>query len=85
LEGWLAQRQVALALTTYRANLLLLLGRNLAGGLSLQERLVDRPMGLFAEGNDLWMATRSQIWRLDNHFAHGRLWGGGTCLVQAAA
>ena len=33
LEGWLAQRQVALALTTYRANLLLLLGRNLAGGL----------------------------------------------------
>jgi hypothetical protein len=42
-------------------------------------------MGLFAEGNDLWMATRSQIWRLDNHLAPGLLWGGGTCLVQAAA
>ena len=85
LEGWLAQRQVALALTTYRANLLLLLGRDLAGGLSLQERLFDRPMGLFAEGDDLWMATRSQIWRLDNHLAPGRLWMGGDRLFVPAS
>jgi hypothetical protein len=64
LEGWLAQRQVALALTTYRANLLLLLlGRNLAGSLRLQKRLFDRPMGLFNEGDALWLATRSNFTR----------------------
>ena len=51
LEGWLAERQVALVFTTYRANRLLLLGRDLAGGLRLQERLFDRPMGLFAEAS----------------------------------
>ena len=85
LEGWLAEHQVALAFTTYRSNQLLLLGRDLTGGLRLQEGLFDRPMGLFAEGDDLWMATRSQIWRLDNHLAPGRLHGGGDRLFVPAS
>jgi len=76
---------VALAFTTYRSNQLLLLGRDLTSGLRLQEGLFDRPMGLFAEGDDLWMATRSQIWRLDNHLAPGRLHGGGDRLFVPAS
>jgi uncharacterized protein (TIGR03032 family) len=75
---------VALAFTTYRANRLLLLGRDLVGGLRLQEAVFDRPMGLFAEGDDLWMATRGQIWRLDNHLAPGRLHAGGDRLFVPA-
>lgn len=84
LEGWLAERQVALACTTYRANRLLLLGRDRAGGLRLHERLFDRPMGLFAEDDALWLATRSQLWRLDNHLAAGRLHAGGDRLFVPA-
>ena len=85
LEGWLAERQVALVFTTYRANRLLLLGRDLAGGLRLQERLFDRPMGLFAEGDALWLATRSQLWRLDDHLGPGRLHAGGDRLFVPAS
>jgi hypothetical protein len=51
LEGWLVERLVAVASTTYRANRLLPLGRNLAGGPRTRERLFDRPMGLFAEAS----------------------------------
>jgi uncharacterized protein (TIGR03032 family) len=84
LEGWLMERQVALAFSTYRANRLLLLGRSAAGGLKLHERLFDRPMGLFAEGDSLWMACRTQIWRLDNHLAPGWLHEGGDRLYVPA-
>jgi uncharacterized protein (TIGR03032 family) len=77
LESWFAEQQLSLALTTYRANRLLFLGRAEAGGLRLHERLFDRPMGLFAEGESLWMAARQQLWRLDNHLAEGLLHEGG--------
>lgn len=85
LEAWLAEHQVALAISTYRANRLLLLGRAESGGLRLHERLFDRPMGLFAEGDSLWMAGRTQIWRLDNHLAPGRLHEGGDRLYVPAS
>lgn len=84
LEAWLAAHGVALAFTTYRANRLLLLGRGAAGGLRVHERLFDRPMGLFAEGDSLWMAARTQIWRLDNHLAPGLLHEGGDRLYVPA-
>ncbi|MFN9660453.1 MAG: DUF4915 domain-containing protein, partial [Cyanobacteriota bacterium] len=77
LESWLAEQQVALAFSTYRTNRLLLLGRGETGGLRMHERLFDRPMGLFAEGESLWMASRAQIWRLDNHLAAGLRHEGG--------
>ena len=85
LEPWLAEQGVALAFSTYRANRLLLLGRGEAGGLKVQERLFDRPMGLFAEGESLWMAARTHIWRLDNHLAPGLLHGGGDRLYVPAS
>lgn len=66
-EGWLAERHVSLAITTYRSNRLLLLGRAATGGLTMQVRVFDRPTGLFLEGESLWLAVRNQIWRLDNH------------------
>lgn len=84
LEGWLAAHGVALALTTYRANRLLLLGRGEEGGLSVRERTFDRPMGLFAEGGSLWLATRARIWRLDNHLAPGGRHQGGDRLYVPA-
>ena len=56
---WLKEANIALAFTTYRANRLLFLGTNAAepAQLKLHERLFDRPMGLFVDGESLWMAA----------------------------
>jgi len=89
---------VSLAFSTYRANRLIFLGTaEPADGnskpdqpasdpqIKLHERLFDRPMGLFVAGECLWMATRCQIWRLDNLLAPGQLHEGGDRLYVPAA
>ena len=84
LATWLQQHDLSLAFSTYRANRLLFLGRSLTGDLKLHERLFDRPMGLFATGDSLWMAARNQLWRLDNHLAPGLTHEGGDRLYVPA-
>ena len=56
--SWLHANCVSLAITTYRANRLLLVGTANENGLRLKvnERLFDRPMGLFYAKESLWMA-----------------------------
>ena len=87
LAVWLQGCGISLAFTTYRANRLLFLGTGVGGPapLKLHERLFDRPMGLFVAGESLWMATRCQIWRLDNLLAPGQLHEGGDRLYVPAA
>ena len=84
---WLKEVNIALAFTTYRANRLLFLGTNAVepAQLKLHERLFDRPMGLFVDGESLWMAARCQLWRLDNLLAPGQLHEGGDRLYVPAA
>lgn len=84
LAAWLQQHQLSLAFSTYRANRLLFLGLSTGGQLKLHERLFDRPMGLFAAGDSLWMAARNQLWRLDNHLAPGLSHEGGDRLYVPA-
>ena len=84
LPSWLQQHQLSLAFSTYRANRLLFLGLSADGQLKLHERLFDRPMGLFASGDSLWMAARNQLWRLDNHLAPGLTHEGGDRLYVPA-
>ena len=85
--NWLRRCGISLAFTTYRANRLLFLGTDLAepAQLKLHERLFDRPMGLFVDGESLWMAARCQLWRLDNLLAPGHLHEGGDRLFVPAA
>ncbi|MEB3336341.1 MAG: TIGR03032 family protein, partial [Leptolyngbyaceae bacterium] len=71
LHNWLHQNQISLAFTTYQTNRLVLVGRNPQGRLALQERLFDKPMGLYADRDQIYMSTRYQIWRLDNRLAAG--------------
>lgn len=71
LENWLAQQQISLAFTTYQTNRLFLVGAKSTGGLAVNERLFDKPMGLFAEGDTLVMGCRYQIWHLENRLAAG--------------
>jgi uncharacterized protein (TIGR03032 family) len=71
MADWLAGLHISLAFTTYQTNRLFLLGRGEQGGLAVNERLFDRPMGLFAEGERLHMACRTQVWQLENRLAPG--------------
>ncbi len=64
--GWLLEERVSLAFTTYQTNRLFMLGVKQNGALSAFERLLDRPMGLFAESDRLYVGCRYQIWQFDN-------------------
>ena len=90
---WLKLHDTSLAFSTYRANRLMFVGRTDSGQLKLHERLFDRPMGLFVQddlqqgrrGQSLWMAGRSQVWRLDNLLEPDQLHEGGDRLYVPAA
>lgn len=68
---WLAEEQISLAFTTYQTNRLFLLGRKQNGELSTFERLFDRPMGLFAQADRLYLGCRYQLWQMDNALPPG--------------
>jgi hypothetical protein len=58
---WLADEGIGVAFTTYQTNRLFLIGRDDQGRLAAFERLLDRPMGLAASPERLWVATRFQL------------------------
>ncbi|GKS68520.1 hypothetical protein W03_05240 [Nitrosomonas sp. PY1] len=66
LYQWLHSEQISFAFTTYQTNRLFLVGRKENGHLAVNERLFDKPMGLYASDESLYMATRYQIWQLEN-------------------
>ena len=68
---WLHDEQISLGFTTYQTNRLFLLGLKPDGGLSTFERLLDRPMGLHATSERLYLASRYQLWRFDNTLPPG--------------
>ncbi len=71
LYQWLENERISLAFTTYQTNRLFLVGRKENGHLAVNERLFDKPMGLYARNESLFMATRYQIWQLENRLAKG--------------
>ena len=77
LYRWLDTEQISLAFTTYQTNRLFLVGRKENGHLAVNERLFDRPMGLYASDDTLTMATRYQIWQLENRLAKDEQHQGG--------
>jgi uncharacterized protein (TIGR03032 family) len=64
--AWLAEQQVSLAFTTYQTSKLFLLGRYPDGRLTIMERTVDRCMGLWGDGQTMWLSSRYQLWRFEN-------------------
>ncbi len=76
LYSWLSQEGISLAFSTYQTNRLFLLGCKDNGHLAINERLFDKPMGMYAKGDSLFMSTRYQIWQLDNHLAKGERYQG---------
>ncbi len=74
LWNWLSEGQISLAFTTYQTNRLFLVGCKAEGRLAVNERLFDKPMGLYATENSLYMACRYQIWQLENRLATGEIY-----------
>jgi uncharacterized protein (TIGR03032 family) len=76
LTSWLAEQQVGLAFTTYQTGKLFLLGRHPEGRLVVFERTFNRAMGLWADGQTLWLSTLYQLWRFENLLRPGELYQG---------
>ena len=53
---WLAEEKISLAFTTYQLGKLFLLGRKRDDRISVFERTFSRCMGLWAEGQTIWMS-----------------------------
>lgn len=68
---WLAENQVSLGLTTYQTGKLFLLGLNPEGRLAVHERTFNRCMGLWGNGQSLWMSSLYQLWRFENVLQSG--------------
>ena len=76
LWDWLNASQISLGFTTYQTNRLFLIGCKPEGGLAVNERLFDKPMGLYAHNDNLYMACRYQIWQLENRLEVGEVFQG---------
>jgi uncharacterized protein (TIGR03032 family) len=74
--GWLAAQRISLAFTTYQTGKLFLLGAKADGHMSVFERTFNRCMGLWADGQTLWMSSLYQLWRFENALQPGALHDG---------
>jgi uncharacterized protein (TIGR03032 family) len=70
--AWLAAQRVSLAFTTYQTGKLFLLGRYPDGRPTVFERTFDRCMGLWGDGQTLWVSTHYQLWHFENVLPPGK-------------
>jgi len=68
---WLAENKVSLCFSTYQAGKLFFIGLQPTGRLSIFERTFNRSMGLWGDGQTLWMTSLYQLWRFENALEPG--------------
>ena len=73
LPNWLAEQHVSLAFTTYQTGKLFLVGLHPEGRLAVFERTFNRAMGLWGDGQTLWLSTLFQLWRFENLLQPGEM------------
>jgi protein O-GlcNAc transferase len=78
--SWLQRQFISLAFTTYQTNRLFFIGCNDQGKIAAHERLFDKPMGMYAVNNSIYVSTRYQIWRFENLLAPGEIYQQSDCL-----
>src|SRR4051812_41755336 len=54
-NSWLAEQRLSLAFTTYQAGKLFLIGLQPDGRLSIFERTFNRCLGLWSDGQTMWL------------------------------
>jgi uncharacterized protein (TIGR03032 family) len=65
---WLAECDLSLLITTYQIGKLLMVGRGADGKLSVCDQTFPRAMGVWSDGQTIWLATAHQVWRLEHQF-----------------
>lgn len=70
--AWLAEQRVSLAFTTYQTTKLFLVSLQDNGRLSIFERTFNRCMGMWTNGQTIWMSSLYQLWRFENVLESGR-------------
>ena len=73
MTDWLAAHDCSLAVSTYQAMRLMLIGRKLDGTLRVHERLVNSCKGLYSNGQTLWVSTTHSLWRFENSLRDGKI------------
>lgn len=68
-SNWLASTGSSLALTTYQAGKIFLIGLQNDGKLSVFERTFERTMGLGVTPTGFWVSSLYQMWRFENFLA----------------
>ena len=71
-SAWLAEQRVSLAFTTYQAGKLFFIGLKPDGRLSIFERSFNRCLGLWSDGQTLWLSSLYQLWRFENALEPGQ-------------
>ena len=74
--SWLAEQRASLAFTTYQSGKLFLIGLQPDGRLSVFERTFNRCLGLWGDGQTLWMTSLYQLWRFENALEPGQVANG---------
>ncbi len=72
LPEWMREQNVSFAFTTYQTGKLFLIGLQPEGRLSVFERTFNRCMGLWGDGQTLWMSSLYQLWRFENVLEPGQ-------------
>lgn len=63
---WLTENNCSVALTTYQAGRLFLIGRKFDGSIRAHERLIKQCQGLWTDGQTLWTSSLHTLWRFKN-------------------
>lgn len=74
--SWLAEQRASLAFTTYQAGKLFLIGLQPNGRLSVFERTFNRCLGLWSDGQSVWLSSLYQLWRFENSLEPGQVANG---------
>ncbi|WP_406699062.1 TIGR03032 family protein [Singulisphaera sp. Ch08] len=73
LTDWLRDQRLSLAFTTYQSGKLFLVGRKPDNSLAVFERTFNRAMGLWSDGQTIWLSSAYQLWRFENGLAPGQV------------
>ena len=63
---WLSKHRVSLALSTYQAGRLFMLGTLPDGRLRATERIIEQCQGIWCDGQTLWASGLHTLWRFEN-------------------
>ena len=71
--SWLDEARVSVALTTYQAGRVILVGLRPDGSLRAHERLIEQCQGLWSDGAEIWVSGKTMLWRFANAVPQGMM------------